>query len=316
MAIEQINYPVTGSVGTYKNIFPSQKPLNIDFTRKDGEIDTIISGVDGNVRLSTVEDFENVEVGQFVVWQSDGYELNTARVISIIDAKTIEVDVSFDSANATNGFINYHRNWYLEFRYVRPDSTSGNQNAIQILDDFSQIPSALNGDVKANIALPKDLISPNFTINAGIQSNLFVEYKIQYRQSYNGNRSNAWISPALDVPILLVHASKNIDSIGFTDQNNTKRYVRGYSLNYMILYSNVNDQGNNQFKVSVTQYNISKQIITTDEIEVINNLNGVYNLAIDTSGFDEDTCFIEFSSQLVTNNSQYDTTQYNLSQYA
>jgi hypothetical protein len=314
MAITQLDYPVTGTAGNYSNLFPSQKPLNMNFNRQDGTILSLVSGVDNNVRLAINETFENVVVGQTVVFSSDGYSLRSSQIVSIIDTSTIEVNVLFDSSDATNGFINYHENWFLEVRYVDPDSTSSNQSAIEILEDYSQIPSALNGLVVANIALPADMITGNFSLS-GIQANLFIEYKIQYRQSYKGQRTLAWVSPTVDVPILLVHATVDL-TVGFTDLNLTKRYIKGYPLNYFVIYSDVNDAGSNQFKVTLNEYGIDKALIEANEIDSITNLNGVYNLLVDTTTINVNTRFLEFTSQLVTSAGQYDPSQYNPAQYA
>lgn len=314
MAVTQIDYPVTGEIGTYKNLFPSQKPLYMNFNRKDAIIDSIVSGVDGNVRIAITGTFENIEIDQTVIWQTDGYGLNAAQVVSIIDPSTIEVNVPFDSANAANGFINYHLNWFLELRYVRSESVTDSQTAIQILDDFSQIPSSLNGNVRANIGLPSDLINADFTLT-GLQNNLFIEYKIQYRQSYEAQRTLNWVSPSLDIPILLVHATVDLTP-GFTDMLNVKRFIKGYPLNYMIVYSNVNDAGNNTFNVILNEYALDKSLIQSVTLDSISNLNGVYNLLVDTNTLDEGTRFIDFESQLITNNGQYDSTQYDPTQYA
>ena len=315
MALTQIDYPVTGSAGSYLNIFPSQKPLYTNFKREDGTLLSIVSGVDANVRVAINETFENIVVGDVVIFFSDGYPLQKATVVSIIDTSTIELNIPFASSTVTNGFINYHKNWFLEIRYVDQTSSSNNQDAIEVVEDYSQIPSSLNGNVRANIALPSDLISADFTITEGEQQNLFTSFKIQYRQSYNAQRSGAWISPSVDIPILLVHAADNL-SIGFTDKDVSKRYAKGYPLNYMYVYSSINDAGSNTIKFNLIQYALNKDIISTTEYASFNNLNGVFNLLVDTADLEAATRFIEFTTLLISSSAQFDPTQFDSTQFA
>lgn len=287
----------------------------MQFQRNDALIASIISGVNGVVRISITGTFEDVVVGQTITFQTDGYPLQSAQVLDVIDISTIEVDVLFDSGNATNGYINYHLNWFLEIRFVDSNATSDNQNATEIIADYSQVPSNLSGLVTANISVPADLIEPDFNLTGGLQSNLFIQYKIQYRQSYNGQRLLNWESPMNDIPILLVHATEDIE-VGFTDIDISKRFYKGYPVSYCIIYSNINDAGNNDFSISLSQYGIDKNLITSDVYKTISNLNGVYNIVVDTNTFEAGTRFIEFTSQIATNNGQYAPTQYNPSQYA
>jgi hypothetical protein len=314
MAVTELSYPVTGTTGNYQNIFPSQKPVFFQVQRKDIGITSISSGTDGVVRLEANASFNGIIEGQFVTWQSDGYSLRSSRVIAIISATTIEVDDIFDSSNASNGFINYFRNWFLEIRYVRANSSSDDQDAILLLDDFSQIPSAKNGLVNANIGLPANLISPDFDIQTGLAANLFSVYKIQYRQSWQGNRTESWISPDKDVPIMLVHSTV-FDLVGFTDVELTKRYVRGYPLIYSFTYSSVNDNDNNQITFTLVQRGIDKEVITSNQIASVINLNGVYLIALDTSTLDAETAFITFESSTLSSSAQYEPNDYDTTQY-
>ena len=316
MALTEINYPVTGEVGTYKNTFPSQKPLYANFNRKDGLINSISSGTNSKVRIEFTSAFGSINIGQFVIFQSDGYLLQSSKVLAIVNATTIDVDTDFTSANAANGFVNYNRNYYLEIRYVAAGSGSGDQNATEILEDFSQVTNAKNGDIKANISSPGQLITPDFEIENGVAANLFQSYKIQFRESYEGNRSGVWISPTVDVSIMLVHASKDFVVDSFTDANTIKRFIKGFPLVYSLIYSAINDSGSNELRVVLSQYDISQTLISNDDVGIIVNMNGVYILSVDTDSLDVDTAFIKFAYVLSSSNAQYDPTQYDPSQYA
>ncbi len=316
MALTEIDYPVTGTVGTYQNTFPSQKPLYANFNRKDGLMASISSGTNSKVRIEMSVAYGSINVGQFVTFESDGYLLQSAKVLALPTATSLEVDVPFSSVNAANGFVNYKRNYYLEIRYVAPDSASDDQSASEIMEDFSQLANARNGDIQANISAPAQLIAPDFEIQNGVAANLFQTYKIQFRESYEGARSEAWISPVLDIAIMLVHASVDVVADSFTDPTITKRFIKGFPLVYSLIYSAINDSGNNDLRVVLSQYDIGQMLISEADVVIISNMNGVYILSIDTDGFDVDTAFLKFSYVLSTNNAQYDPTQYDPSQYA
>lgn len=316
MALTEISYPVTGSAGSFQNTFPSQKPIFAEFNRKDGVINTIVSGVDAKVRINVTVPFVDIQVGQFITFDSDGYPLTSAKVLSIIDPSTIDIDVPFTSSNAANGFINYHRNYFLEIRFVAANSASDDQDAFLIIDDTSQIANAKNGDISANISVPGQLISPDFEIATGLADNLFQTYKIQFRESFDGNRSGTWISPVSDIAIMLVHGSVDFEVNEFGDPEVTKRYVKGYPLVYSLVYSGVNDEGANELRVQMVQQGLDKTILKEEDLTIIMNLNGVFILRVDTDTLEEDTTFVSFSYILSTSNAQYDPTQYDPTQYA
>ena len=316
MALSEISYPVTGDIGTYQNTFPSQKPLYAEFLRKDVTIISIVSGVDNNVRLQASANFDNIQVGQFITWASDGYAVNSAKVVSIISADTIEVDVQFVSSLATNSFINYYQNYYLEIRYVQASSVTDDQDATEILDDYSQVPNNKLGEIRANISYPSDLLIPDFDYAIGAAAGLSQTFKIQFRESWAGNRSGLWVSPSLDVFIMLVHASEDIAINSFTDEALTKRFTRGYPLLYSLIYSGVNDEGSNSLKIKMTEFDLGKNQIQETVIDDVINFNGVYIIAVDTNTLDAYTTFVQFSYILSSSNKQYDPSQYDPTQYA
>jgi len=316
MALTEVSYPVTGTVGSFKNTFPSQKPIFAEFNRKDGIINTIVSGVDDKVRINVTVPFVDIQEGQFITFDSDGYPLTSAKVLSIIDGSTIDIDLPFTSSNANNGFINYHRNYFLEIRFVDADSGTDDQDAFLIIDDISQISNAKNGDISANISVPAQLINPDFNIVSAVADNLFQIYKIQFRESFDGNRSGLWISPANDIAIMLVHGSVDFTIDEFSDPDVNKRYVRGYPLVYSLVYSAINDAGSNELRVKMIQKSLGQTILKEEDIVIILNLNGVYILRVETDLFEDDTTFIEFSYTLSTSNAQYDPAQYDQTQYA
>lgn len=317
MSLTNVVYPVEQANGVYQNTFPSNKPLYFTARRIDQTITTISSGANSKVQITTSSPMVGVEVGDFVVFGSDGYSSQSAKVLvtNSTDPTSIDVDVFFTNALVSNSFINYHKSYYLQIRYVSKDATTSDQNAIEMFEDYSQVPNDIHGNIQANITLPAELLNPNFNIATGMVEGLSKSYKIQYRESYAGNRSATWNSPSDDISILLVHGTNNIPINNLTDNNITKRFIKGYPLIYSFVYSDVNDGGANQVIVEATQLDIKQKEIQTDEVFNDFNVNGVGLIYIDSSTIDENCAFITFSFFSTNSLGQYSGTDYEAADY-
>jgi len=315
--ITQLDYPVTGSVGTYQNIFPSHQALNVNFARKDVFINSIASGTGGVVELTLSAALDgNIAVGDFIVWESDGYSLRTSRILDIISPTVIEVDEVFTSSDATNGFVNYRKNWFLEARFVAKDTPTDQQANVElVINDFSQVPSSLEGLVSLDLSVIRDVLSADFSLQSEIVDNLFKEFKFQFRESYETNRDAAWVSPNPDLPIMLVMASKPVVFNDFINSDQFK-FIQDYPLVTSYIYSDINDNGSNTLTFSLSQYTLSKSFISSFDVISFTDQSGLINLFIDPSTLDPAAVFIKFEVEKTTNNAQYDPSQYDPSQYA
>lgn len=317
MAIQNIIYPVTEINGLFSNIFPSQRRLNLTATRKDSGINSISSGLNGVVRIETDTSLTGIVIGDFISWGTDSYTARSSRVIDVISPTTIEVDEVFISTDVTNAFLNFQKDWFLEIRYVLKDSVTDDQNAVTILDFNSQVSNSRDGSVEANISVPYVFLEPSLQLANGFNNGLFVEYKIQFRESFLDNRDGAWISPTPDQPIMLVHASQDVTEGGFSDFQILKRYVRGYPVVGSFILSNVNDgAGGNRVTLNQRLYSINKTLIEESVIAEVFNFNGVFIFSIDTTTFDPNAVFLELNSEILSDIGQYDPTQYDPAQYS
>ena len=315
MSIINKVYPVTGVDGAYNNIFPSQKPINYTARRIDQTISSIVSGTNGRVRIATPSVITDIAIGDFVSWSTDAYSVRSSKVTNVVNSTTIEVEEVFVSTNVANSFINYLKNWFLEIRYVDKDTAFNDQNAIELFDFNSQVPSALDGTITANIGLPAEKLVPDFNIASGVNLGLFTEYQIQIRESFDGNRSGSWVGSEPNIPIMLVHGTDNIPANNYTDLTGTKKFINGYPLLYSYVYSNINDGGGNEVKFFVTQYDITQKVILSDNVLTVDNANGVYLIHVDTNTLNSDCAFIKFTSIVSTGVGQYDGDQYDPDQY-
>lgn len=324
MALTQLDYPVTGEVGSFENIFPSQRALNVNFNRTDVTIASIASGTGGIVELTLDDDLDaDLVEGDFIVWETDSYKLRTSKVVQRISDTVIEIGEVFTSSDATNGFVNYRKSWFLEARFVADDTPTDQQDNVElVIEDFSQVPNALDGSVVLDISIVKDVLVPDFTLQTELAEGLFQLYKFQFRESFDGNRDGTWISPnvspANDTPIMLVLASKDIAFNEFVDEDVILpiRFIESYPTLFSFIYSDVNDEGSTQLTFRYEQYKINKELINSTEIGVFNDDSGVINLFIPASEIQPRTVFIKAFVDVVTSNAQYDPTQYDPTQYA
>lgn len=320
--LTQLDYPVTGDVGSFNNIFPSQKELNVNFNRLDVTIASIASGTGGIVELTLDDPLDaNLIEGDFVVWQTDSYKLRVSRVVQVISPTVIETDDIFNSSDATNGFMNYRKSWYLEARFVEAETPTDQQDNVElVIKDFSRVPNALDGSLALDLSIVKDVLSPVFSIASGLVDSLSKLFKFQYRESYEGNRSGLWVSPniapANDTPIMLVMASKDVVFNNFTDENvNQVKFAESYPILYSYIYSDINDNGTSTLKFRYEQYTLDKQLINNTDLGSFSDVSGVINLLISPDDIDGDAVFIKPFVELTTLNEQYDPTQYDPTQY-
>jgi hypothetical protein len=318
MALTNVVYPVTGTDGAYSNIFPSQRRLDFTMTRQDAGITSISSGTGGVVRLEADATLTGIALGDYVNFGTEAYTPRSARVIALISGTTVELDLPFTSTNVTNGFINYKRNWFLEVRFVAKDSTTNQQDAVTLFDFTSKYNSSIIGAVVANLALPSVFLVPDFDASAsGFNPGLWVDFKIQYRESWDTNRAESWVSPSPDVPIMLVHGTGDIEPLKFSDYGQLKRYVRGYPLMSTFIYSDVNDGvGGNQITLRANLYGIDKSLMAEETLATVNNFNGVYVLAFNAASVGEDDVFVKLESDYVADIGQYDPDDYDPDDYA
>lgn len=319
MSVTQLDYPVTGVEGSYLNVFPSHNPLNMNFLRRDVLISAIASGTNGVVELTLSNTLDNnLIVGDFVVWGTDGYSLRTSRILDIIDTVTIELDEVFTSTDNTNGFMNYRKNWYLEARFLSHKTATGAQTNVELLlEDFSQVPSSINGLVVLDLSVIRDILIPDFSLSTGISEGLSKMFKVQYRESYETNREGVWISPSDDIPIMLVLASQALTFNDFTDTNLTQgRYYKDYPLLFSYIYSDINDNGLATVIFTLNQYTLSKELIMSKVIGELAEDSGVFNILVKPSDIYENTVFMNVSITKVYRNLQYDSSQYDGTQYS
>lgn len=319
MALTLVNYPVTGSDGDYRNIFPSQRELNVSFNRKDILISSISSGTGGVVQITFSSNLDgSLSVGDFITWNTDAYGNRSSRVVNVISLTEIEIEDIFFSTDATNGWANYLKGWFVEVRFVDSATATDQQGVVNlVLDDFAQVPAGIDGNLSVDIAEVRDILIPDFSLESENIEGLSKSYKIQYRESYELNRNGTWISPNPDVEVLLVMANKPLPFNDFTDLNISQGiFYEGKTKIVTYIYSDVNDNGSSEVMFTLNQYTLNKQLLTTQPLVSFSDQSGVLSIKIDPGLIDEDTVFYTIEASLITSSNQYDPVQYDPVQYA
>jgi len=320
MSITQTSWPVTGAGTNLQNIFPSFKTLPVDFKRVDDTVASLSSGTGGLVQMVFSNAFDvDLVAGNYIVWESDGYSLRSSRIEQIINTTTILIDEVFTNANAANSFVNYRKNYYLEARFVEKNTTTNEQtNVVLVLDEHSRVPNTLEGDILLDMSVIGDLITTDFSISSGLISNFFQEFKMQYRESYQGQRNLSWNSPSQDDNIMVAISADTVPFNDFTDKDfEGLFFADAYPSFLTYIRSDINDTDpNTQLLFTLHQYAIDKTILQSDVIASFTNISGVIGLFADPATIGNSTVFIRMVASVVTSTGQYDTGQYDSSQYA
>ena len=315
--ITLISTPIEGAEGTYKNVFPSQSPVDYNFNRKDGVITSITSGADNKVNIVSSVAFTDIVAGDFVTWETDTYQLVSTRVINVISPTSIEVDRTFFSTNVGNGWINFKKRWYLEARFVRPLTATDEQTALPVVDYEAVLSSSKSGDVVLDVSVLSDLIDPVLDLSTTEQDSFSSVFKVQYRESWEGNRAELWTSPTPDVPVLLIHGSREIPSDAFIDESLYSRKMwRGYPVYVSYSHSAINDQDTNGVIITGTRHQANKTEIDSFEVSNSLDINGLLITKIAPEEITEETMFLTFGARVTSNKFQYDPNQYDSTQYA
>ncbi len=317
LTLNRDGYPLKKDAdGQWSNIFPAYAPLNVDLRRADIGL-SYISNVNGRCSLALQSALAPglLKPGDYIVFFAEGLKPITAKALYISeDRETVRTDARFIFVKAEDmqgGVLNYKQDWGLEVRYVDPSSSSGDQDAGEIITDYDIFPSSSNGEVVADISTPADLISTGIDMKDG-GTGLSVCFNIQYRESCRGGLDYDWVSPSVDnettPEILLVHASAPV-SPGFTDSGITKRYVKGYPLPGSYIRSRVNDIGYSETNIYCDQLNLKGESLSRTPLlvtkEPLKLFNGVFLFEVDTSPFYSLTAFVRFTAEVSNAHGDY-----------
>lgn len=320
MSITQLSWPVTGAAPNLENVFPSFKTLPVNFKRVDETIASLSSGTGGLVEMEFDNAFDvDLVAGNFIVWESDGYSLRSSRVEEIINVTTILINEVFTNADNANSFINYRKNYFLEARFLEKDTPTDEQtNVVLVLDEHSRVPNTLEGDILLDMSVVGDLITTSFDLSSGLIDNFFKEFKMQFRESYEGQRDLPWESPSQDDNIMVAISADTVPFNDFTDKDFAGLFFAdSYPSFITYIRSDINDVDPSvQLLFTLQQFAIDKTLIQSDVIATFINVSGVIGVFVDPATIIEPTVFIKIGVSVAISTGQYDTGQYDPAEYA
>lgn len=329
MSLLQVTTPIQDIAGTKHNCFKGYIPTFFELLRQDIPIEKIISQVVGLDLLAKVEVVgtldvsQNIIVGDFVAINTSKYPNKVAKIVSItIPNKTFVVDLAY-IGDDTGGFLNYRKNWFVEYRIVDSDTATGAQTTVDNLFDFVFIAqSEVDGKVELDISVANNKNTPS--VDVGLNNDMFLFFKIQWRERYL-SFVGLWTSPTVDDAMIVFHASdinKQEGGIEIPFQNNIilsdttlLRFWNVISPKVNFLRSRLGDADPaTTYRIDVKQFDITKLQIQSDSV-AIPNLDGLHTIDLSSIVIVSSAVFITFETEFVTDPGEYEEAEYKDDEY-
>lgn len=329
MSLFQVTTPIQDIVGIKHNCFKGYIPTFFELLRQDIPISSIISqfiGVDLFVKIEvvgTLDVSQNIIIGDFVAINTSKYPNKVAKIVQItIPNKTFVVDLAY-IGDDTGGFLNYRKNWFIEYRIVDSTTPTDAQTTVDNLFDFVFIAqSEVDGKVELDISVANNKNSPSVAV--GLNNEMFLFFKIQWRERYLGFVGQ-WTSPTIDDPMIVFHASDiNLQEGGIEIpfQNNIMlsdptllRFWNVISPKVNFLRSRLGDANPaTKYRIDVKQFDITKLQIQSDSID-IPNFNGLHTIDLSSIVVVASTVFITFEAAFVVDTGEYEMDEYQDDEY-
>lgn len=329
MSLIEVSTPIQDITGTKHNCFKGYIPTFFELTRQDIPISTISSQVIGADLLAKVEVVgtldasQNIVVGDSVAINTSEYPNKVVKIVSIIIAnKTFVVDLAY-IGDDVGGFLNYRKNWFVEYRLVDSDTATDAQTTVNNLFDFVFISqSEVDGKVELDISVANNKNSPS--VDVGLNNDMFLFFKIQWRERYLGFVGQ-WTSPTSDDAMIVFHASdinKQENGIEIPFQNNIMladptllRFWNVISPKVNFLRSRLGDADTaTTYRIDVKQFDITKLQIQSDSID-IPNFNGLHTIDLSSIVVVASTVFITFEAAFVIDAGEYEEAEYQDDEY-
>lgn len=329
MSLIQVTTPIQDIAGTKHNCFKGYIPTFFELLRQDIPISTISSQVVGVDLLAKVEVVgtldasQNIIVGDSVAINTSKYPNKVAKIVSIIiPNKTFVVNLAYIGDDA-GGFLNYRKNWFVEYRIVDSTTSTDAQTTVDNLFDFIFISqSEVDGKVELDISVANNKNTPS--VDVGLNNDMFLFFKIQWRERYLGFVGQ-WTSPNTDDPMIVFHASdinKQEGGIEIPFQNNIMladptllRFWNVISPKVNFLRSRLGDADPaTKYLIDVKQFDITKVQIQSDSID-IPNFNGLHTIDLSSIVVMASAVFITFEAAFVIDPGEYEKTEYQNDEY-
>lgn len=345
MSLIQVTTPIQDISGTKHNCFKGYIPTFFELKRADIEILNISSSIvdsDLLVKIEVVgslDSNQNIKVGDSISifgLQADGYEDQSAEIISIEVLNTVfVVDIAY-LGDTTGGSLNYRKNWFTDYRLVESNTATDQQTTVKNLFDFTfTSQSEVDGKVELDISVANDKNKPSLEgvkstnlnpnpSDLGLNKDMFLFFKIQWREVYL-EFTGQWTSPDVDDPMIVFHASDPFLQEGGIEipfQNNIMlqnpieiRFWDHILPKINFLRSRLGDANfATKYHINVTQFDITKTQVQLDPID-ISNFNGLHTVDLSSISVDSNTVFVTFEADFIIDGGEYEAAEYQNDEY-
>jgi hypothetical protein len=264
MALTLVTNPV-GS-GTVK-LFPGFRPVEFVFKREDLAITSVESG-SGGIQINVGTDLTSyLEVGDTIYVYSEGadYTYNVNGTILSLTATDITIDIPYVQ-DATGGYINYLKNYYVELQCVdRVFPTS------QVLPFSLTSDGDADGNISIDVSVANDLNRQREAITEGHLINSRKEFEIQYRQVYQGSSENFTLID--NKAVVLIYATEEPINDEILNTFDVPKLYLGYSAQLVIAHEE--DSVNSTMKMTYRELDANRVVVDTGALtELDSDVNG------------------------------------------
>lgn len=180
MALTLVTNPVGSGV---VKLFAGFDSVEFVFKREDLAITNVTSG-SGGAKITLGTDLTTYLVpGDSIYLYSEGtnYTYDGVGTILSLTATDITVDIAFIE-NATGGYINYKKNYYVELQCVDKNFSASNLLPFSLNSDGDAA-----GNIVIDVSIVNDLNRQRGLIADGHIDESRQEFEIQYREVYTGS---------------------------------------------------------------------------------------------------------------------------------
>lgn len=264
MALTLITNPV-GSA-TVK-LFAGFKPVEFVFKREDLVITSIESG-SGGIQINVGTDLTGyLSAGDVIYVYSEGtnYTYSGTGTILGITASDITIDIPYVE-NATGGYINYLKNYYVEMQCVDRQFSTSLVLPFSLTSDGDAA-----GNITIDVSIANDLNRQREVISSGHLISSRVEFEVQYRQVYQGSSESFTLID--NKAVVLLYATEDPENDEVLNSFDVPKLYLGYPAALVIAHEE--DAASSTLKMTYRELDVNQVEVATGEFdELDSDVNG------------------------------------------
>ena len=287
MALTLVTNPV-GS-GTVK-LFAGFEPVEFVFKREDLAITGVQSGA-GGLRVNVTTDLTSyLSPGDSIYVYAQGavHTYSNVGVILSITATDITTDIAYVQ-DATGGYINYKKNYYVEMQCVDKQFASSNLIPFSLNSDGDSA-----GNIVIDVSIINDLNRQRGLIADGHISESRQEFEVQYREVYEGSSNSFTLID--NKLIVLLYATETPETEEILNSFDVPKIYLGYPAALVI--AKEADPASSTMLMSYNEYDINMLAVGNGDLsELDSDVNGflMWKWAADAT-IEDSTKYIMFST--------------------